>query len=280
LTATQRHGYNITIVVPPTSLRTGFRSPPSTPLVRGRVPLHRQLRDALRADIASGRLAVGDTLPTEQVLAATFGVSRITIRHALSELERDGLVRRRRPTGNIVASNRPQPASAWSFESLQDIVAFGEQTQVQILSFASHRAPADVAQVFGVRRGATLPCVHGLRFLRSTPLSEFRFWIAPNVACELTQQDLQQPTLFSVIENRLGITLVRAEQTVWCEVAGRDVARKLRMRASAPVLAIRRVYVAEGGAPVEIAISRFEGSRYRLHHVLHRVAPPRHDGEQ
>lgn len=239
------------------------------------MPLHRQLRDVLRKQIANGRLKVGETLPTEHALAATFGVSRITVRHALSELERDGLVRRRRPTGNVVASNRPHPANAWSFESLQDIVAFGERTRVEILSFGNVRAPGDIAQVFGKRGGSLIPCVHGLRLMNATPLSEFRFWITPSVASELTREDLLQPTLFSVIESRLGLRLVRAEQTVWCEPAGADVARKLRMRPTAPVLAIRRVYVAEGGIPVEIAISRFHGSRYRLHHVLHRVSNAR-----
>ena len=245
------------------------------------MPLHRQLRDALSDEIVSGRLEVGQTLPTEHALAATFGVSRITVRHALSELERDGLVRRRRPTGNVVASNRPHPNNAWSFETLQDIVAFGERTHVEILSFGMQRAPADVARVFGMRGRASIHCVHGLRLMSSTPLSEFRLWIAHDIARELTLEDLHQPTLFSVIENRLGISLVRAEQTVWCEPAGRHVARKLRMRATAPVLAIRRVYVAAGGLPVEIAISRFHALRYRLHHVLHRVSNARtHDAER
>jgi len=221
-----------------------------------------------------GRLAVGASLPTERELAARYGVSRITVRHALRDLELAGLVRRSRPTGNVVASNRARPANAWSFESLQDIVAFGEQTQVRILSFAQRRAPQAIAATFRTSGQDRLACVHGLRLLGKQPLSEFFFWMTPAVASQLTPADLLQPTLFSVIETRLAIRLVEARQTVWCESAGKRLSKLLRTRATAPVLAIQRLYIAEGGLPVEVAISRFEGRRYRLKHVLTRSPLP------
>lgn len=243
------------------------------PLLRGSVPLHRQLSQLLRSAILGGDWSVGQALPTERALASSHGVSRITVRHALADLESDGLVRRKRPTGNVVASNRPRRDSVWSFDSLQDVVAFGERTRVRILSFAKQPPPKDVARTFGCADATPLPCVHGVRLLDDAPLSEFHFWIAPSVAAQLTGDDLRQPTLFSAIESRLGIRLVEARQTVWCEPAGRSLARQLRMRAGAPVLGIRRVYVAEQGVPVEIAISRFNGGRYQLHHVLSRLSP-------
>ena len=251
---------------PPSSL------PDGTPLLRGSVPLHRQLSQVLRAAIAEGRFALGQTLPTENALSAKYAVSRITVRHALANLEREGLVRRNRPTGNVVASDWPALTNAWSFESLQDIVAFGEQTRVRILSFDQQKATDDVTALFGTTAGVALPCVHGLRLMNELPLSEFFFWIAPTVASQLTSEDLHKPTLFSVIENRLGVRLVQAEQTVWCEPAGRALARLLKMSAAAPVLAIRRVYLAENKVPVEIAISRFNGARYQLHHILNRIS--------
>lgn len=242
----------------------------SSPLVRGNVPLHRQLKRLLQEAIADGRVKRGETLPTERELAIRYGVSRITVRHALRDLEAEGLVRRSRPKGNIVAGE-PAANIAWSFDSLQDILTFGQQTRVRISGFSLKRAPEDVAAVFGLEHGVMLPCVHGIRLLKSEPLSEFTFWITPTVASQLTREDVSQPILFSVLENRLGIRFIRAEQTVWSELAGARLAKLLHTSPKAPILAIRRVYVAEGGVPVEVAISRFHGLRYRMHHELSRL---------
>jgi GntR family transcriptional regulator len=133
------------------------------------------------------------------------------------------------------------------------------------------QAPGEIAEIFGVAEGAKLPRVHGMRFLKGEPLSEFFFWLAPTIASQLTRRDLNSPALFSVIETRLGVRLVEAEQVVWCERAGRDLATHLNIRPSAPVLAIQRTYMAAGRTPVEVAISRFAGNRYRLRHVLSRL---------
>jgi GntR family transcriptional regulator len=246
-----------------------------TPLVRGNVPLHRQLKRLLHDAIHGGRLRSGDTLPTERELAIRHGVSRITVRHALRDLESEGLVRRSRPKGNVVAGGTAPAGNAWSFDSLQDILTFGEQTRVRIFSFSPKPAPEDVAAIFGLDSGVLLPCVHGMRMLKSEPLSEFTFWITPTVASQLTREDVSQSILFSVLETRLGIRFIRAEQTVWSELAGARLAKLLRTGPKAPILAIRRVYVAEQGVPVEVAVSRFHGLRYRMHHVLSRLPAAR-----
>ena len=67
---------------------------PEFELARGAKPLHAAIADNLAGLIASGSLAPGSRLPPERRLAATFGVSRMTVRQGLGELERDGLVRR------------------------------------------------------------------------------------------------------------------------------------------------------------------------------------------
>ena len=54
-------------------------------------PLYDVIRDALRADIAAGRLRTFDRLPSEAALQSRFSVSRITVRRAVGELAREGL---------------------------------------------------------------------------------------------------------------------------------------------------------------------------------------------
>ena len=87
------------------ALRTSARQPPE--IVRGLgTTVHAQIEDWLAGEIAVGALVSGDRLPTEHDLAAWFGVSRMTLRHALAELARRGLVTRAvgRHGGTFVAA--------------------------------------------------------------------------------------------------------------------------------------------------------------------------------
>ena len=74
-----------------TAPRTGSRQPPRIVREPG-TSVPRQIEDWLAGQIATGALAPGDRLPTEHDLAKWFGVSRMTLRHALAELARRGLV--------------------------------------------------------------------------------------------------------------------------------------------------------------------------------------------
>src|SRR2546430_9057552 len=67
---------------------------PKAPVKPGRGPAHAQIEAALEHAIECGQLTPGDRLPAERVLAQRFGVSRMTLRQALGELERHGLLER------------------------------------------------------------------------------------------------------------------------------------------------------------------------------------------
>ena len=58
-----------------------------------RVPKWAVIADAIRGDIQSGRLKVGDKLPGNQTLRTTYGVADRTVRQALRSLAEDGLIR-------------------------------------------------------------------------------------------------------------------------------------------------------------------------------------------
>ena len=70
------------------------------------VPLYRQVADVLRERIERGVFRPGERIPTEYDLCDEFGVSRISIRHALSELVLEGLLQRRQGSGTYVEEER------------------------------------------------------------------------------------------------------------------------------------------------------------------------------
>src|SRR5712691_13011960 len=102
-------------------LRTGSRQPPRIVREPG-TTVHAQIEDWLAGQIATGALAPGDRLPAEQDLAGWFGVSRMTLRHALGELARRGLVTRAvgRTGGTFVAEPKLE-------QDLTTLAGFSEQ---------------------------------------------------------------------------------------------------------------------------------------------------------
>src|ERR1700733_15236970 len=103
------------------ALRIGARRPLAIVRVPG-TTLYAQIEDWLAGQIAAGALAPGDRLPTEQDLAGWFGVSRMTLRHALAELAQRGLVTRTvgRRGGTFVAAPKLE-------QDLTTLAGFSEQ---------------------------------------------------------------------------------------------------------------------------------------------------------
>ncbi len=144
---------------PPTVYRTADRIPAAARIVReAGITVHAQIEDWLAGQIATGALAAGDRLPTEQDLAKWFGVSRMTLRHALAELARRGLVTRTvgRHGGTVVAAAKLE-------QDLTTLAGFSEQLRrhgmvagARVLS-ARGRAAGPAAGA-ALRLGATTPC--------------------------------------------------------------------------------------------------------------------------
>jgi len=74
-------------------------------------PLHHQLERSIRFAIATGRLNVGDKLPTVRQLAVDLRINANTVAKVYTELERNGVVETRRGVGTFVTA-RPNEAAS------------------------------------------------------------------------------------------------------------------------------------------------------------------------
>jgi GntR family transcriptional regulator len=73
--------------------------------------IYRQIVDQVRRQVASGRLAAGDEVPSGRAVAADHGINPMTVSKAYALLEAGGLLERRRGRGMVVAPQRPAPAA-------------------------------------------------------------------------------------------------------------------------------------------------------------------------
>src|SRR5688572_27093387 len=136
-------------------------------------PLYRRLLGSLRDDIDSGRLQPGDLIPPETEIARSHRISRHTVRQAIVELAREGLLRRERGRGTYVAQ-RPEPL----VQSLGSFYSFAHEMQVRGIDYISrviHRgvraADETAAARLRVEVGAPLIEMELLRLVEDAPVS-------------------------------------------------------------------------------------------------------------
>jgi GntR family transcriptional regulator len=232
-------------------------------LSRAAGPLYRQASAQLRAAIAAGRLAIGAELPTEADLARGFGVSLITVRNALRDLETEGLIRKRAAKAAMVIADTPRPPAVRNLNSIDDVVAATSGADLRISGYDLRRSP-EAAGLFGLDPAQPLHCLRGRLLADGVPLSEITIFFPPAIGARLSRADFDDVVVFRSVERRLGLRLAGARITVTAERADPALARALETEEGAPVLVSRMLWRAEDGTPVELTIARHRADRYSL----------------
>jgi GntR family transcriptional regulator len=235
------------------ALRTGSRQPPE--IVRGPgVTLYGQIEDWLAGEIAVGALVPGDRLPTEHDLAEWFGVSRMTLRHALAELARRGLVTRTtgRHGGTFVAAPKLE-------QDLTTLAGFSEQLR-RAGMVAGARVLSALLRPAGPAAAAALQIgeddeVYEIRRIR---LADGRPIVLERLESRL------DGSLYELLEVRYGLRPHRARESLEPVTAGVREAEALEVAEGAPLMLVERTAYARSGEPLEFARDLFRGDRTRV----------------
>ena len=242
-------------------------SRPPRALNRADGKLYRQVAARLRAAIMAGRLAVGEELPTEAALAKGYGVSLITVRHALRELEADGLIEKRAAKPAMVVSAEPRAPAARQMNSLEDIAASAEGASLEISEWHPVRSAAAEA-VFGLEPGTPVPCLRGRVMRDEGPLSDVTIFFPPEIGARLKRRDFDDVVVFRSVQRHLGLRLSGVRVTVRAALADAAVARRLEVEVGSAVLVSEIVYLDDTGQPAEFTVARHRGDAYSLSYAF------------
>lgn len=226
----------------------------------------RELVDA----ITRGRIGVGELLPTEVELAQREGVSRHTAREALRRVESLGLVDRRRGAGTRVKAARPPARFHQAAQTVEDLLAYGMATRLQLLRVRRQRAPRDIAALLGVAAGTPTVRIEAERLeaAHAEPLAMLEVWV-PAGSDIATDDLLDRRRSLPVILSRLDLEHVaKVEQVFSAGLADARAARLLGCAPGDPVLVARRRYFAPDGTLWLMASSIHRADRYTYTHVL------------
>ncbi len=232
------------------------------------IPLYLQAKTALEEEIRSGLYGANQRLPSERDLCQRFGISRMTARQALKELEREGLVFSRVGKGTFVNETKidQQLRSLTGFS--QDIRNRGARPSSRVLSAQVLPASSSLAATLRLLPGAEVVELSRLRFSDDLPLcievAHIPHYLCPN----LLKFDFSRESLYTVFEREYGHRLVRAEQTMEASLANSRELELLKMTAPAAVLRIERLTFNQNDALLEYVVSAYRGDLYKFHLTL------------
>jgi GntR family transcriptional regulator len=227
------------------------------------VPAYAQIEDQLAARIASGELAGGERLPPERELAESLGVSRMTVRQALSSLAGRGLVERGVGRGTFVARVKLD-------HDLRRVAGFSELMQRQgvepgakLLSAELADTPRDVASALGIEPGSPAYRIQRLRYGAGVPLALEDTWIPAAPFPGLLDLGLTG-SLYDVMRDLYERGPVRAVERLEPVLARAHEAKALDVPEGSPLMLVERTAYAADGTAVEFAHDRHRGDRARF----------------
>lgn len=222
----------------------------------------------LREGISSGRFPVGTLLPTELELCDLYAVSRHTVRAAITQLQNQGLVSRRKRVGTRVESATPIGGYSQSLASVSDLVHLAE-TQVRSIQNVLHFV-ADIAQAkrLGLEPGEHYFRVSSLRVDQENPRAPL-CWTdvyAQDIYSEVIELANQHPDelIAALIERHFGRYIDVVDQQVRAVLLSVEIAKSLNADVGSPGLNILRQYRDKDGAVMVVSETTHPQDRFTL----------------
>lgn len=226
----------------------------------------------LRDRIMSGTLGFGARLPNEVELAGSHKVSRVTVRRALAELQREHLIERRRSAGTrVIYRPSPAPITGDIAGVLANIAEMGRRTTVELLSFEYVAAAGPVAEALGAGARDLLQRSVRVRSIDGLPFSHLTTHVPEAIGATFDERDLARRPLLELLE-RSGVKVERATQRISAVLATPDVAEALGLKTGLPLIALVRVVYDSRGRGVEHLQALYRPDRYSFEIDLVRAA--------
>jgi len=233
------------------------------PIVRDNATsLYRQIAGTLRDEILSGRFEPSGRLPSEAEIGARFAVSRVTVRLALDELARNGLIERRKGKGTYVAGKevRHELDTLRSFH--ESLILQGLNASMRILALDRMKTPDRIAAAFG---GGWETCLAlgRLHLVDNEPIALGRTFL-PVALAAMPREEIEARPAYAIVAAFFGMEVERAQVMIGAQTADPELEAILDVSKGAALLVMERTSWFTDGSPAERSTFYVRPERYRF----------------
>jgi GntR family transcriptional regulator len=228
------------------------------------VQIIQRLRESLQQDLKSGRLKPGDFFATEKSVCEQFGVSVITAKRVLDDLESEGILIRLQGRGTYVARSRVNQVLDHFYRFATNMEQQGFHPTWKNLSVRITSSEASVAKPLNLESDERVIRLERLRMLNEEPYFLQTSYLPENFFPGLEKENHDAVALYDILGQKYNRQPVRCKDTFEAALVHRRAARLLEVPVrSAGILLERIAYDAEG-IPVELSRGVIRGDRWQL----------------
>jgi len=239
------------------------------------LPLYQQIHHLLRHRILTGEYPAGSKIPSESELCRELAVSRVTVREALRELVRAGMLVKVHGKGAFVTADTPRRLQTVKYagflEDLQERVLKLTVTDVEMKTVA---AAPDISEALGLERGSDIVRIRRVRHIDDEPFSFTVNYLPVEIGARIRAKELYSVPLLKILQSDLRIPIVRAQETIDAVPADPEVAQRLGITVLYPVMHMRRLMFTTANRPFEVVETFYRADKY--HYSVNLVRVKRH----
>jgi len=227
------------------------------------VPLYNQLKELLRAQILDGTYPAESRMPSESELGDQFQVSRITVRQALGDLQKEGLIFKIHGKGTFVA----KPKAFQNVSTLQGLAEslsqLGHEVINQLLGVKFIAADARIAERLQLNEGDRVAEIKRVRLINREPVSLEISYVLADIGEKLQKADLITRDIFLILENDLQLNLGHADLAIDAVLADSELTNALNVEEGAPIMRIERLTHTAAGQPIDFEFLYYRGDAFQ-----------------
>ena len=225
-------------------------------------PAYRRILDEIRSRIETGTLKPGIRLESERELAARCGVSLMTARHAMKELENEGLVSRRVGAGTYVAHPKIHFNKLLSFS--EQMAGRGVAASSKVIGVRVTDDESELAARLGVAPGGRLVKLERIRYGGDEPFAFETTYLSHDEFPLVARNARAHDSLFETLQREYQLVPAYAEEEVDATAADGRIAEFLKVPRGSPVLRIRQVLFSTTGRKLLYDVGIYRSDRHSL----------------
>ena len=230
------------------------------------VPVYYQIKQTVKNWIINKEYDSGEKIPSENDLADKFGVSRLTVRQATSQLIQEGLLRTKRGEGTFVTKDQ-KLIDSYSLEFtgfMDDLFYEVSKTKTESVEINMIPTPKFLRDRIDLDKG--IEEVEQIKRIRFKGKKSFAYtvnYLWGELAGKITEKQLYKKPLLQIMEEDLGVRFTEAFQTIEASFADRFIAERLGVPSGSPILFVDRIMYTKNRKPVEIVQSSYRSDLYK-----------------
>lgn len=229
------------------------------------IPLYFQLKTLLLDAIKRGDYPVNGMIPTEKELSEMFGVSRTTVRQAVTELVQEGWLYRVASKGTFVARRKIKQDFIKRLETFNEqIRRTGRKPSTELLDMRAAAMPRQLRNSFGVGGDERFVYLYRRRFADDEPIVTVETYLPYDRCAFVLSHDLAKESLYNVLAARDDTRICRVTRVLEAVAGNARDAEYLNLGRGKPVLLSTTIGYNEAEEPIEYSVARYRGDSNRF----------------